>query len=107
LPWASDAELNRANQIQDQVTNATVLPKLSILQIAGMIANAKAAVGVDTGLSHLAAALNIPTIAIYTDTNPALTGVMGGALKPAINLGNINQIPSFENVIVELNKLIN
>jgi heptosyltransferase I len=105
LPWASDAELNRANQIQDQVTNATVLPKLSILQIAGMIANAKAAVGVDTGLSHLATALNIPTIAIYIDTNPALTGVMGGAVKPAINLGNIDEIPSVENVMAALNKL--
>jgi heptosyltransferase I len=106
LPWASDAELNRAKQIAEQLPNTTtVLPKLSILQMAGMIANAKAAVGVDTGLSHLAAALNIPTIAIYTDTNPALTGVMGGAVKPAINLGNIDDIPSVENVMIALNKL--
>jgi heptosyltransferase I len=108
LPWASEAELARAKQIADQLPNTiTVLPKLSILQMAGMIANAKAAVGVDTGLSHFAAALNIPTIAIYTDTNPALTGVMGGAFKPTINLGNINQIPSVENVMVAFNKLRN
>jgi heptosyltransferase I len=107
LPWASDAELSRANQIQNQVTNATVLPKLSILEIAGIISHAKAAVGVDTGLSHLAAALNIPTVAIYTDTNPDLTGVMGGAFKPTINLGNINDLPSVENVMIALNKLGN
>jgi heptosyltransferase I len=108
LPWASDAELNRAKQIADQLPNTTtVLPKLSILQMAGMIENAKAAVGVDTGLSHLAAALNIPTIAIYTDTNPALTGVMGGAFKPAINLGNIDEMPRVEDVMVAFNKLRN
>ena len=31
LPWASDAELARANQIASQLTNAIVLPKLSIV----------------------------------------------------------------------------
>jgi heptosyltransferase I len=83
-----------------------VLPKLSIAQIATMIASSKAAIGVDTGLSHLAAALNIPTIAIYTDTNPALTGVMAGAFKPVINLGGIGQTPSVEQVLNALNSSI-
>lgn len=106
LPWASEAELARAKLIASQLKNATVLPKLSIAELANIIANAKAAVGVDTGLSHLAAALNVPTIAIYTDTNPALTGVMGGAFKPAINLGNIDEMPSVENVMGELSKLM-
>lgn len=105
LPWASDAEHTRANIIAQQVPNAVVLPKLSISELAGVIANAKAAVGVDTGLSHLAAALNIPTIAIYTDTNPALTGVMAGKFAPAINLGGINKIPSAADVMAELNQL--
>jgi heptosyltransferase I len=107
LPWASEAELTRAKQIASQLKNATVLPNLSIAQVADVISHAKAAVGVDTGLSHLAAALNIRTIAIYTDTNPALTGVMGGAKVPAINLGNINDMPSVDNVLVALNKLKN
>ena len=105
LPWVSDAELTRANLIQSQLQNCTVLPKLSIAQIATVIASAKAAVGVDTGLSHLAAALNVPTIAIYTDTNPALTGVMAGAVKPAINLGGIDNMPSVAIVVAALNKL--
>ena len=109
LPWASDAEFTRANEIASQLSNAQVsncivLPKLSIAQIANVIANAKAAVGVDTGLSHLAAALNVPTIAIYTDTNPALTGVMGGVFKPTINLGNIDEIPKVDDVMLVLNK---
>lgn len=106
LPWANEAEFNRAGEIAQQLQNATVLPKLSIAELAGVIANAQAAVGVDTGLSHLAAALDKPTIAIYTDTNPALTGVMAGMHAQAINLGNIGEIPSVANVLDSLNKLL-
>ncbi len=99
LPWASAAELTRANQIESQLKNCTVLPKISIAQIAAVISQAKVAVGVDTGLSHLAAAFNIPTIALYTDTNPVLTGVMGGAKVSAVNLGGIAQTPSVAEVM--------
>lgn len=99
LPWSNLAEQQRAQRIQSQLTLATVLPKLSIHQLAGVISHAQAAIGVDTGLSHLAAALNIPTVAIYTDTNPTLTGVMAGAHRPAINLGNIHQPPAVVDVL--------
>jgi heptosyltransferase-1 len=106
LPWISEIELARAKEIARQLKNAIILPKLSIAQIASVISNAKAAIGVDTGLSHLATALNIPTIAIYTDTNPALTGVLGGAFKPAINLGNIAEIPSTNDVLNSLKQIL-
>ena len=106
LPWASEAELSRASEIAKQLKNAFVLPKLSIVELASVIAKAQAAVGVDTGLSHFAVALNVPTIAIYTDTNPALTGVMAGAIKPAINLGGIAQKPSVDDVLSSLKTLI-
>jgi heptosyltransferase-1 len=106
LPWASEAEHARATIISQQVPNSVVLPKLSISALAGVIANAKAAVGVDTGLSHFAAALNIPTVAIYTDTNPALTGVMAGKFAPAINLGGIQQMPTVEDVLSALKPYI-
>lgn len=98
LPWASEAEYMRAQQISAALKNATVLPKLTIAQVASVISNAQAAIGVDTGLSHLAAALNIPTVAIYTDTNPELTGVCAGAYEAAVNLGNIDQTPNVSEV---------
>ena len=104
LPWSNPAELLRAEQIAKGLENTIVLPKLSIAELASVICQAKAAIGVDTGLSHLAAALNIPTIAIYTDTNPALTGVMGSQ-APVINLGNIAEIPSVDNVVAYLNQM--
>jgi heptosyltransferase I len=99
LPWSNQAEFERATHIASNLSQALVLPKLSIAQLAGVIQNAKIAIGVDTGLSHLAAALNVPTVAIYTDTNPALTGVMQGAITQAINLGGIAQIPSHALVL--------
>jgi heptosyltransferase-1 len=99
LPWASHTELQRANEIASQLSSAIVLPKLNISELASVIAQAEIAIGVDTGLTHLAAALNIPTIAIFTDSNPALNGVIAGANIPAINLGNIGQMPSSDEVI--------
>jgi len=105
LPWASDAEFKRAQHIASRLSNATVLPKLTIAQLATVIGKAQAAIGVDTGLSHLAAALNIPTIAIYTDTNPEMTGVCAGAHAPAINLGGIQKVPTVEDVFSTFLKL--
>ncbi|HYN55432.1 MAG TPA: lipopolysaccharide heptosyltransferase I [Methylotenera sp.] len=105
LPWASAAELERAQLIACALKNTVVLPKLSIAQLALVISKSQAAIGVDTGLSHLAAALNIPTIAIYTDTNPYLTGVYAGAFSPAVNLGGVGQIPTVNEVLSALNQV--
>lgn len=106
LTWASDAELARAKRIAAQVPSAIVLPKLSIANLAAIIAQAKVAIGVDTGLSHLAAALDIPTIAMYTDTNPQLTGVMGGNKVPAFNLGGKQKTPNVAEVLETLTTII-
>lgn len=106
LPWASASEHARAQRIAAQVPQATVLPKLSLQQLASQMPQARFAVGVDTGLSHLAAALDIPIVAIYTDTEPAFTGVAGGRNSPAINLGGKSQLPAVEAVIAQLNDLV-
>ena len=99
LPWASPAEQARAGRIAAQVPTATVLPKLTLQQLAKVIPQAAFAVGVDTGLSHLAAALDIPVVALYTDTDPGLTGVAGGRLAAAINLGGKQQVPDVQAVL--------
>jgi heptosyltransferase-1 len=70
---------------------------MTIPELATLLAQAKAVIGVDTGLSHLAVALNTPTVAIYTATDPGLTGVFGsGYFK---NLGAKAKIPSVQSVI--------
>ena len=92
LPWGSESEKACAEHISASVPGSVVLPRLSLSDLSTLLAGAEAAVGVDTGLVHLAAALGVTTVAIYTDTDPMLTGVCAGGGK-AVNLGGIRQIP--------------
>jgi hypothetical protein len=77
LPAGNALERQRAERIAAAVTAAVVAPPLSLPQVAALIARASLAIGVDTGLAHLAAALRVPVIALYIATDPALTGVHG------------------------------
>ena len=45
--------------------------------LAQVIGRARAVIGVDTGLLHLAAALRVPTVGIFGATDPRLTGPVG------------------------------
>jgi len=105
LPWGSQAEQQRAHDIAINLNNVIVLPKQSIMQLSTIISRAWVAVGVDTGLSHLSAALNIPTVAIYTDTNPALTGVMAAEHGQAVNLGGTKQTPTVASVLRAIQRI--
>ena len=51
--------------------------RTSLREAIGIIARAKVAVGPDTGLMHIAAALNIPVISLWGATDPARTGPFG------------------------------
>ena len=77
LPWGDEAERQRAVRIAAGNDKAVVLPPLSISEKAAIIARAAATVGLDTGLSHIAAALDIPSITIYGATDPRLVGATG------------------------------
>ncbi len=102
LPWGNDAELQRAKQIASQLDQSLVLPKMGIASLASIIQKSQAVIGVDTGLAHLAVALNKPVIGIYTDTNPSLTGLYGGANQTFKNLGNQHQKISAQDVLNQL-----
>lgn len=106
LPWGSAAEQQRAQAIAAQVPGCEVLPRLRIRELAGLIAGACGVVGVDTGLVHLAAALGVPTVALYTDTDPLLTGVYAGG-SPAENLGGRGMNPDPDVVYNTLIRMVN
>jgi heptosyltransferase-1 len=97
LPWGSDMERERAHAVAKGLPDAVVPGRLELAQLAAVLAAAKAAVGVDTGLTHLAAAVGIPTIGIYGATNPRATGVLGGG--QAINVGDLGRFPSVQEVM--------
>ena len=97
LPSGSAAERARAERIAAAIPGAVVAPRLNLRELAALIGRATLAVGVDTGLAHLATALRVPTIALYVATDPALTGVLGSGLFR--NLGGIGQTPSVAEVL--------
>ncbi len=105
LPWASETEKSRANIIATHVPKAIVLPKSNITELAHITAGAQAAVGVDTGLIHLAVAMDVPTIAIYTDTHTDLNGTYGGNDALAINLGGKGRMPEPNEVFSAFDRL--
>lgn len=77
LPWGNPAEKARAERIAEGLENAVVLPKLNLAGVARILAAAQGCVAVDTGLGHLAAALDVPTLSLFGPTNPGLTGAYG------------------------------
>ena len=77
LPWGSAQEKQRAEKIAAVSEQAHVLPKMNLSELAGVLAQAEAVVAVDTGLGHLSAALNVPTISLYGSTDPELIGAYG------------------------------
>ncbi|WJN59005.1 lipopolysaccharide heptosyltransferase I [Pseudomonas sp. SO81] len=77
LPWGNEVERERAQRIVAGIDNAAVLPKLNLAGVAKVIAGATACVAVDTGLGHLAAALDVPSISLYGPTLPGKVGAYG------------------------------
>lgn len=79
VPWSHEKEFQTVKAWANQSDVISVLPKMTLSQVAGVIAGAKAIVAVDTGLGHLAAALNIPTISLYGPTDPKRIGTQGAS----------------------------
>ncbi|MFN3397592.1 MAG: lipopolysaccharide heptosyltransferase I [Sulfurimicrobium sp.] len=100
LPWGSPLERARSERLAARMAEAIVPPRLNLTQAAALLGNARAVAGVDTGLTHLAAALNVPVVALYCASEPGLTGVYSAA--PAVNLGRAGQAPRPDEVIAAL-----
>ena len=77
LPWGAEHERLRALRLAEGFPHVEVLPKLSLQQVAEVLAGAKGVVSVDTGLSHLTAALDRPNITLFGPTDPGLIGGYG------------------------------
>ncbi len=103
LPWGSEVEFASATRIAASIPGASVAPRLDLVAMARLLAGARATVGVDTGLTHLSAALGRPTVALFCASSPVLTGIYGARF--GCNLGAPGAPPEAEAVIQALNEL--
>ncbi len=74
-----------------------VPPFLKVAEMASVLAHAQQVVGLDTGFTHLAAALGRPTLGIYCDHEPGLAGITGSGRVASI--GGKGQVPSRNEVL--------
>ncbi len=105
LPWGDNAERARAEAIHAACPGVQVLPRLSLRGLAVTLGRARVVVGVDTGLLHLACALERPVVGIYTGSDPLLTGVYPRDPACAVNLGGIGQVPAVDEALAALNRV--
>jgi heptosyltransferase-1 len=79
LPWGNQREHERAIRLAEGNAFVQVLPRCGLGELAGILQAAQAVIGMDTGLMHIAAALDKPGVALYPVTMPELTGVLGNS----------------------------
>jgi len=97
LPWGSEAERARAARVAAALPDAQVAPRMTLPQLGRLFSRAQCVVGVDTGLTHLAAALGARTVGIYCGSDPLLTGIHGAAR--ARNVGTLGRAPTVADVL--------
>jgi heptosyltransferase I len=104
LPWGSPDEKAEAETIAAGLPNARVLPKLPMMEAVELARDAALAIGVDTGLTHIAAAFVRPTVEIYCDSPRWKTE--GNWSPRIVNLGDTGQPPSADDVVAAARGLL-
>ena len=100
LPGGTAEERATAERIAGKLPRAMAAPAMGLGEAAALLAHARCVAGVDTGLTHLAAALAVPTVGIYCATRPELTGLHAAN---AVNVGGAGRVPTVEEVLTAFN----
>jgi len=81
--WGSDEEHEKALWMQEQSELVEILPKGSLNTLKKVISNAKLLIGNDTGPTHMAWGLNVPSITIFgpTPTNRVYVTPLNKVIK--------------------------
>mgnify|MGYP000051678788 CR=1 FL=1 len=97
FPWGSATEKAVSIALAEQIPGAFVPTAFSIEEAFSVISGAALTVGVDTGLTHLAAVLDKPTVEIYCDSPRWKTE--GYWSQKIANVGDIQNPPSTQEVL--------
>ena len=103
LPWGDAAERVRSERLAAAIPRAVVPARMALREACGLIGHAQCVIGVDTGLMHLAAALRVPVLGIYCDSEPLDAHPLGTGR--AAFRGGVGQPPSAQVAIAALAEL--
>ena len=92
LPHGSDAEERVARQIAAPLAHAQVWPRLGLDLLCDALGACAGVVGVDSGLSHMAVALDLPHVQIYNFDTAWRTGPQALA-NSSSSTSNTNALP--------------
>ncbi|MEG0822245.1 MAG: lipopolysaccharide heptosyltransferase I [Burkholderiaceae bacterium] len=104
LYWGSPAEGERARRIAAQIDGAVVAPRAGLDAIAASLSGARLVVGLDTGLTHLGAALGRPCVGIFCDYPLERVALVGDG--PVASLGGVNVQPLTAEVIAACERVL-
>ena len=100
--WGRDTEQTLAERIAASC-EGDVPPFLKVGDVASLLAGARHVVGLDTGFTHLAAALGRPTLGIYCDYDAGLAAITGNGPDSVVaSIGGKGVVPSQQDVMALL-----
>jgi len=95
LVWGSASEYEDAVWIKEHSKNAIVAPKMSLKELVDFVANCTLTIGNDTGPTHIAWAMNVPSITLFGPTNERMiypTSINIGIKSPSsVDIFHINR----------------
>ncbi len=95
LIWGSVAEYEDAQWIANHTSNAFVAPKMSLTELVDFVAGCTLTIGNDTGPTHIAWAMNRPSITLFGPTNERMiypTSINIGIKSPSkVDIFHINR----------------
>jgi heptosyltransferase-1 len=104
LPWGDGREFEAAKRIASDIPGAVVLPMLPLMDAVLLAQHAALVVGVDSGLTHVAAAFERPTVEIYCASPRWKTE--GNWSPRIVNLGDEGRAPTVSEVRQAIERLL-
>lgn len=104
LLWGNAAERARSERLAAAIARAEVVDRQPLDAVARLVAGAAAVIGLDTGLTHLAAAFRVPLVSIFVHSVPQLTGPRGAG--PIATLGERGRVPGADEAVAAYRRLL-
>ena len=103
LPWGNADERARSERLAAAIPNARVPDLKPILEVTNLIAGARLVAGVDTGFLHIAAALGVPVVAVFTIVKSHTAMPVGSGKVEMV--GAKNGLPEVRDVLTAIDRV--